>query len=47
VFAQAAGPLLSGLLRDWSGSYVLSLECFFALALASVAAALLASQPRR
>ena len=47
VVAQAAGPLLSGALRDWSGSYVLSLECFFALALASVAAALLARQPRR
>jgi len=47
VVAQAAGPLLSGVLRDWSGSYVLSLECFFALALASVAAALLARQPRR
>jgi MFS transporter, OFA family, oxalate/formate antiporter len=45
VCAQAAGPLLSGVLRDWSGSYVLSLECFFALALASVVIALLARQP--
>ena len=45
VCAQAAGPLLSGILRDWSGSYVLSLECFFALALASVVIALLARQP--
>jgi len=47
VVAQAAGPLLSGILRDWSGSYQLSLECFAALALASVAVALMARQPRR
>src|SRR5262249_11890314 len=46
VCAQAAGPLLSGVLRDWSGSYQLSLACFFALGLASVAVALLARQPR-
>ena len=46
VCAQAAGPLLSGILRDWSGSYLLSLECFFALALASAVVALLARQPR-
>jgi len=47
VMAQAAGPLLSGILRDWSGSYRLSLECFFALAAASVIVALLARQPQR
>jgi OFA family oxalate/formate antiporter-like MFS transporter len=46
VLAQAAGPLLSGVLRDWSGSYRLSLECFLALAAASVVVALLARQPR-
>jgi MFS family permease len=46
VFAQAAGPLLSGVLRDWSGNYRLSLEFFFALAAASVIVALLARQPR-
>src|SRR5256714_3953542 len=46
VLAQAAGPLLSGALRDWSGGYRLSLECFLALALASVVLALLARQPR-
>ena len=46
VLAQAAGPLLSGALRDWSGGYQLSLECFLALALASVVLALLARQPR-
>ena len=46
VLAQAAGPLLSGVLRDWTGGYERSLECFAALALASIAAALLARQPR-
>ena len=46
VLAQAAGPLLSGALRDWSGGYQLALEWFFALALASVVVALLARQPR-
>ena len=46
VLAQATGPLLSGALRDWTGGYERSLECFAALALLSVAAALLAKQPR-
>ena len=32
VLAQASGPLLSGMLRDGSGSYNLSLECFAVLA---------------
>ena len=27
ITAQAAGPILSGLLRDYSGSYVASLTC--------------------
>lgn len=45
VLAQAAGPLLSGILRDWSGSYRLSLECFLVLSCLSVAAALLAKPP--
>jgi sugar phosphate permease len=45
VLAQASGPLLSGILRDWSGSYVLSLQCFVALSCLSVLAALLARQP--
>ena len=31
VLAQAAGPLLSGVLRDWSGDYTLSLTVFGAL----------------
>ena len=47
VLAQAAGPLLSGILRDWSGSYRLSLECFLVLAAASTVVALLARQPPR
>jgi MFS transporter, OFA family, oxalate/formate antiporter len=46
VLAQAAGPLLSGALRDWTGGYERPLECFALLALLSVAAALLARQPR-
>lgn len=46
VLAQAAGPLLSGVLRDWSGNYRLSLECFFVLSCLSVAAALLARPPK-
>jgi sugar phosphate permease len=46
VLAQAAGPLLSGALRDWSGDYRLSLECFAVLAAASTLSVLLARQPR-
>jgi OFA family oxalate/formate antiporter-like MFS transporter len=46
VLAQAAGPLLSGVLRDWSGGYERAFQCFAVLALLSVAAALLARQPR-
>jgi cyanate permease len=45
VLAQASGPLLSGILRDWSGSYALSLECLVALSCLSVLAAMLARQP--
>ncbi len=45
VLAQAAGPLLSGMLRDWSGSYDLSLRCFFVLSCLSVVTALLARPP--
>jgi MFS family permease len=46
VMAQASGPLLSGILRDWSGSYDISLRCFVALSGLSVVAALFARQPR-
>ena len=45
VLAQAAGPLISALLRDWSGSYTLSLRCFVVLSALSAAAALLARPP--
>ncbi len=47
VTAQAAGPLLSGALRDWTGDYMLSLECFMALAVAWIGVALLTRAPRR
>ncbi|MBV9200199.1 MAG: MFS transporter, partial [Alphaproteobacteria bacterium] len=42
VLAQAAGPLVSGALHDWTGNYVLSLRCFAALAGLGVLAALIA-----
>jgi sugar phosphate permease len=45
VLAQASGPLLSGILRDWSGSYALSLQCFAVLSGLSILAALFARQP--
>ena len=45
VLAQASGPLLSGVLRDVSGSYDLSLTCFAVLASLSAVAALLARPP--
>jgi cyanate permease len=46
TLAQAAGPLLSGALRDWSGDYTLSLTVFGALAGLAVLAALAAERPR-
>ena len=46
VLAQATGPLLSGALRDWTGSYTRSLQCFAVLSALSVAAALAARRPR-
>ena len=45
VGAQAAGPLLSGVLRDATGSYDASLVTFAALGLAGLAAALVAVPP--
>ena len=45
VLAQASGPLVSGILRDWSGGYELPLQCFAALSVLSVVAALLARPP--
>ena len=46
VLAQAAGPLVSGILHDATGDYRLSLQCFGALSLLSIAAALAARRPR-
>ena len=46
VLAQAAGPLFSGVLRDLTGSYDLSLGCFAGLGLAGAATALLVRPPR-
>jgi MFS family permease len=46
VTAQAAGPLLSGYLRDLTGDYTLSLTAFAALAGVAVLLALLARAPR-
>ena len=45
VLAQAAGPLLSGVLRDATGNYNLSLECFATLSVFGMVAALLARPP--
>jgi cyanate permease len=45
VLAQAAGPLLSGALRDLTADYRVSLYCFAGLSLLSVAAALAARRP--
>lgn len=45
VTAQASGPLLSGLLRDFTGNYIASLLCFAALSLVGVFFALLARAP--
>lgn len=47
VVAQAMGPLISGVLRDWSGSYDLSLTVLATLAFVGAGAALLAIPPRR
>jgi MFS transporter, OFA family, oxalate/formate antiporter len=46
VLAQASGPLLSGVLRDWTGSYQRSLQCFAVLSFLSILAALAARRPR-
>jgi sugar phosphate permease len=47
VTAQAAGPLVSGFLRDLTGSYSVPLACFAALSFVSVLMALLARAPIR
>ena len=45
VLAQAAGPLISGALHDWTGNYALSLQCFAVLSGLSILAALMARRP--
>jgi OFA family oxalate/formate antiporter-like MFS transporter len=45
VMAQAAGPLLSGALRDWTGTYSLSLTVFAGVAGLAALAALMAQRP--
>lgn len=46
VIAQAMGPLISGALHDWTGSYNVSLATFATLAFAGAVAALLAVAPK-
>ena len=46
VLAQAAGPLLSGALHDWTGNYTSSLDCFAVLSGLSILAALMARRPK-
>jgi OFA family oxalate/formate antiporter-like MFS transporter len=46
VLAQASGPVLSGALHDWTGSYTRSLELFAALSFLGILAALTARRPR-
>jgi cyanate permease len=46
VAGQALGPVLSGALRDWTGSYSASLATFAVLAFAGSVVALLAAAPR-
>ncbi len=47
VVAQAAGPLLSGILRDATNTYFASLMCFAGLSLLGALAALLTRAPHR
>jgi MFS transporter, OFA family, oxalate/formate antiporter len=47
VLAQAAGPLLSGVLRDTTGGYETSLACFAVLSGLSMLAAIMATPPAR
>jgi len=47
VVAQATGPILSGVLRDATGNYAVSVATFAALAVAGTVAALIAGPPTR
>ena len=46
VVAQALGPLCSGMLRDWTGDYQLSLTVFACVGGLSIVAALASSRPK-
>lgn len=46
VLSQATGPLLSGVLYDWTGTYAVSLQVFTVLSALSIVAALAAVKPR-
>jgi hypothetical protein len=45
VLPQAAGPLISGILRDMTGDYSASLLCFAGFAAAAVVVGLFAVKP--
>jgi OFA family oxalate/formate antiporter-like MFS transporter len=45
VVAQASGPLISGVMRDATGNYILSLHCFLGFAVASLAVAMFLRKP--
>lgn len=47
IVAQAAGPLLAGVLYDLDGNYTVALQCFAALSVAGIVVALAARQPRQ
>lgn len=47
VSAQAAGPLLSGVLRDWTGNYAASLATFTTMAALAALVAVLVTAPKR
>ena len=46
TLAQAAGPVVSGALRDWSGDYTFSLTLFASLGGLAAVVALVAQRPR-
>ena len=46
VIAQALGPLISGVLHDWTGNYRWALQCFAVLSGLSTLAALMARRPK-
>jgi MFS transporter, OFA family, oxalate/formate antiporter len=47
VTAQACGPMISAVLRDWTGDYVLSLQVFAAISLVAASIIWIARPPSR